>query len=99
MLAVVFSDLLGDSFDERTEVQKVPVAALRFTPAGMDGANQSSIWIIGADRQPQAVPVKVGLSDGKFVEVTSVEPMERVIIGVDRRALPPSLTRRIIGSM
>jgi HlyD family secretion protein len=45
------------------------------------------------------VPVRVGLSDGSMVEVSMAEPVEQVIVGVDQRELPPTIMRRIIGSM
>jgi HlyD family secretion protein len=34
-----------------------------------------------------------------MVEVSIAEPVEQVIVGVDQREPPPTITRRIIGSM
>jgi HlyD family secretion protein len=85
--------------DERIKVTKVPVAALRFTPAGAGGPRQTTIWTMDQSAQPREIAVKVGLSDGKMVEVTSAEPVERVIVGIDQSAPPPTVAQRIIGSM
>jgi HlyD family secretion protein len=41
----------------------------------------------------------VGLSDGSMVEVSTAEPIKQVIVGVDHTEPPPSIARRIIGSM
>lgn len=85
--------------DAHANVQKVPVAALRFAPAGERGPEASHLWTLGEDQRPRPVPVRVGLSDGSMVEVSMAEPVEQVIIGVDQREPPPTITRRIIGSM
>jgi HlyD family secretion protein len=85
--------------DAHTDVHKVPVAALRFSPAGERGPEASHLWTLGEDQRPRPVPVRVGLSDGSMVEVSMAEPVERVIVGVDQQEPPPTLTRRIIGSM
>ena len=85
--------------DAHADVHKVPVAALRFSPAGERGPEASHLWTLGEDQRPRPVPVRVGLSDGSMVEVSMAEPVEQVVIGVDQREPPPTLTRRIIGSM
>jgi HlyD family secretion protein len=85
--------------DAHTNVHKVPVAALRFAPAGERGPEASHLWALGQDQRPRPVPVQVGLSDGSMIEVSIAEPVEQVIVGVDRREPPPTITRRIIGSM
>ena len=85
--------------DAHADVHKVPVAALRFSPAGERGPEASHLWTLGEDQRPRPVPVRVGLSDGNMVEVSMAEPVEQVIVGVDQREPPPTLTRRIIGSM
>jgi len=85
--------------DAHANVHKVPVAALRFSPAGERGPEASHLWTLGEDQRPRPVPVRVGLSDGSMVEVSIAEPVEQVIVGVDQREPPPTITRRIIGSM
>ncbi|MBB4363501.1 HlyD family secretion protein [Bradyrhizobium sp. CIR18] len=85
--------------DARTNVHKVPVAALRFTPAGERGPEASHLWTLGEDQRPRPIPVRVGLSDGSMVEIAIAEPVEQVIVGVDQREPSPTIARRIIGSM
>jgi HlyD family secretion protein len=85
--------------DAHTNVHKVPVAALRFAPAGERGPEASHLWTLGEDQRPRPVPVRVGLSDGSMVEVSIAGPVEQVIVGVDQREPPPTIARRIIGSM
>lgn len=85
--------------DSRRDVVKVPVAALRFMPSKEASTKESHVWVLGNDQRPKAVPVKVGLSDGKMVEVVSKTLLEHVITGIDASAPPPTLARRVIGSM
>lgn len=85
--------------DAHTNVQKVPVAALRFAPAGERAPEASHLWTLGQDQRPRPVPVRLGLSDGSMVEVSIAEPIEQVIVGIDQREPPPTIARRIIGSM
>lgn len=85
--------------DAHTNVHKVPVAALRFAPAEGHGPEASHLWTLGEDQRPKPVPVRVGLSDGSMVEVSTAQPVEQVIVGIDQREPPPTITRRIIGSM
>ena len=68
--------------ETRTNVMLVPNAALRFTPPGakvpapseatLSGreAPPSFVWVL-LDTKPIAVPVKKGLTDGRFTEVLS----------------------------
>jgi HlyD family secretion protein len=94
--------------DAHENVHKVPLAALRFSPAGESGPKASHVpsdllrvllWTLGEDQQPRPVPVRVGLSDGSMVEVSSAESVEQVIVGVEKKEPPPTIARRIIGSM
>jgi HlyD family secretion protein len=85
--------------DAHENVQKVPVAALRFAPPGESGPKHSHVWALGDDQRPKPIPVRVGLSDGNMVEVSSAEPVTEVILGIDHSVVPPSITQRIIGSM
>jgi HlyD family secretion protein len=85
--------------DSRENVQKVPVAALRFAPEGVTAPSQSHIWTLDEEQRLQAVPVTIGLSDGRMVAVMSERPVRQVVVGVDQSAAPPTLVRRIIGSI
>jgi HlyD family secretion protein len=61
--------------DQRDKVLKVPNAALRMriegvdAPAGARGQGRGRVYILGADGKPQAVPVRIGVSDGSSTEV------------------------------
>jgi len=55
----------------RAQVLVVPNAALAVAP-GAAGAGRSAIYVVGDDRQPRAVPVAVGGTDGKRTEVEGV---------------------------
>jgi HlyD family secretion protein len=76
--------------DDRKDVLKVPLQALRFEPKGLSpegGANEtprqtgSRVWVLRGGR-PVPIPVKVGIDDGTSVEITggSLEPGARVIV-------------------
>jgi len=41
--------------------------------SGKGGARSGKLWIIGADAKPQAVPVRLGLTDGSMTEITEGE--------------------------
>jgi HlyD family secretion protein len=49
-----------------------PLAALRFTPEGAPRAEKGAqrVWTVGPDGMPQAIPVEVGISDGRCAVVT-----------------------------
>jgi HlyD family secretion protein len=85
--------------DSRKDVLKVPVAALRFTPFKENGSKESHVWVLDHEQRPKAVPVKLGLSDGKMVQIASTIALDRVITGIDASAPPPTFARRVIGSM
>lgn len=61
--------------DQRDQVLKLPNAALRMriegveAPAGARGAGKGRIYRLGADGKPQAVPVRIGVSDGSTTEL------------------------------
>jgi HlyD family secretion protein len=67
--------------DQHPDVLKVPNAALRFRPADEKrpltksgkraGATpQQTVYVLGNDGKPAAVPVTLGLTDGAYTEVT-----------------------------
>jgi HlyD family secretion protein len=85
--------------DSRKDVLKVPVAALRFTPSKDNGPKESHVWVLDHEQRPKAVPVKLGLSDGKMVQIASTVALDRVITGINASAPPPTFARRVIGSM
>lgn len=70
--------------DEKASVLKVPNAALRFRPQGVegDGAQRGAptqpagrgglsgrVWVLGPDGKPQPLSVQLGISDGTFTEM------------------------------
>jgi HlyD family secretion protein len=81
--------------DERENVLRVPVTALRFLPSGRSQAGPAPtgdekpggkraaarVWML-RDGHPQPVPVTAGLNDGIFVEITSgdLKPDDQVIV-------------------
>jgi HlyD family secretion protein len=85
--------------DHRSNVLKVPNATLRFHPATgtrANGNNQKgpgsrrqqavhnqTIWVLGEDGKPKAVPVTLGITDGMMTEVTGGDLSEgqEVIVG------------------
>jgi HlyD family secretion protein len=83
---------------QRTNVLKVPNAALRFrpsTPAGasradsrVDAAAEKAVWILDANDNPQRVVVTIGETDGTFTEVTggTLKPGDRVIVAALAKA-------------
>jgi HlyD family secretion protein len=56
--------------DERKAALAVPNAALRFRPPGSskDAPDANAVWVLRGG-QPQAVGVRVGLTDGMFTEI------------------------------
>lgn len=55
----------------RSQVLVVPNAALAVAPGG-SAAGNSAVYVVGDDRQPRAVPVSVGGTDGKRTEVQGI---------------------------
>jgi HlyD family secretion protein len=76
--------------DQRTDVVRVPVQALRYSPRGIaaSGAptaassDQVQIWVL-RDGKPVPFSVAVGLDDDSFVEIVAgdIKPGDQVIIG------------------
>jgi HlyD family secretion protein len=82
--------------DQRTDVLKVPNAALRFRPAvaqaapaatgGKGGrkagaAPMQAVWVLNAENKPEQVRVKTGETDGTFTEITDgLKEGDRVIV-------------------
>jgi len=84
--------------DQRSNVLRVPNAALRFRPASASTASEQrsgggfrkqaaartqTVWVVGENDKPVAVPVKLGITDGLMSEVTGGELTEgqQVIVG------------------
>jgi HlyD family secretion protein len=73
---------------EAKDVLAVREAALRFTPPDApDAAARSRVWLHTGVSQLTAVPVKPGLSDGAYTEVTplaagALQPGQRVAVGL-----------------
>jgi len=74
--------------DERTDIVRVPLAALRFSPQGLrrsppaakSGADDS-VWTLREGRL-ERVPVTTGLKDGSFAEIVrgDLQPGDRVVV-------------------
>jgi HlyD family secretion protein len=78
--------LIGDS----GPVLKIPNQALRFRPDGkaLEGSaaatgGSATVWVIGADGQPEPVSIMTGLSDitGTQVLLGSLTEGQQVIVG------------------
>jgi HlyD family secretion protein len=79
-------------------VLRVPEAALRFRPPGVAQAGRTAeagrVWMMGSNREPVSVSVRVGLSDGHVAALLDGELKDGdgVIVGMDtgRPAAAPS---------
>lgn len=94
--------------DERKDVLRVPVQAIRFSPYGLAGAQDKSaadnaakhkkegsrVWVL-RNGQPVAVPVTTGLSDNSNVEITgdSLKEGDQVIVNAIAADNNPSSKR------
>ncbi|HEB78479.1 MAG TPA: efflux RND transporter periplasmic adaptor subunit [Methylothermaceae bacterium] len=68
---------------QRHDVLKVPMAALRFRPEDSDeDETRPRIWV-KAGGKLRAVPVNLGISDGRWIEVSApdLKPGQTVVIG------------------
>ena len=97
-------------YAERADVLRLPSAALRFRPPpsllrrtdigkretadGARGSGRRSVWVLrGAT--PMAVPVEVGISDGRYVELLAGDLREGDALVTDgHRAQPTASTPR-----
>lgn len=76
--------------DQRTDVVRVPVQALRYSPRGITpgsaaataNGDQVQIWVL-RDGKPVPFSVALGLDDDSFVEIVAgdIKPGDQVIIG------------------
>lgn len=80
--------------DLRENVLRVPETALRFRPPNTPLAGRSvgsgQVWIMGRDGEPQAVSIRVGMSDGHVAELLD-GPLENgsvVVVGMDTGRTP-----------
>jgi HlyD family secretion protein len=73
--------------DAREGVTRVPNAALRWRPAGAAAADDHGqrVYVLNQGA-PQAVPVKLGVTDGSLTEIASALDRHEVIIGGANRA-------------
>lgn len=95
------------AYADKPDVLRVPNAALRFKPAADQipkaaesektkperGSGQRTLWVL-RNGQPEAVPVKIGISDGVQTEIIEGEIKEGDEIitdskGASAKALPP----------
>ena len=73
--------------DERTDVLRVPLRALRFAPQGVGHTKSkadadASVWMLH-DGVPAKVSVTTGLTDGSFAEVTGTDVREGDQVVID----------------
>ena len=67
---------------------KVPIAALRFTPPGVQapsGSNRKpTLWLVGEHGEPESLQIATGISDGTTIAIKTKKPLENreVIVGV-----------------
>jgi len=54
--------------DERNDVLKLPLAALKFSPAGVIGKPGKQVYRL-ENNKAVAVPVQTGIADGKYAEI------------------------------
>ena len=75
--------------DERENVLRVPMRALRFAPQGIAPTGRkakadqgSAVWLLRDGGRPERVPVESGLSDGTSAEVVrgEIKPGDRVVV-------------------
>jgi HlyD family secretion protein len=80
------------------DVVKVPNAALRFRPPDRETPPGTHVWV-ESDAGLEAVPVRIGLTDGTETEISGADVVEgmRVVTGVERPRQEPSAARRLIG--
>ena len=103
--------------DRKEDVLKVPNAALRFRPPGVEAERPAGgprpagagsgrgpqgggegmpgrVWVPGKDGQPQAVALRLGISDGSFTEVIGGELADKqeVIVGLAPGSQPKPST-------
>ncbi|MCU0841998.1 MAG: efflux RND transporter periplasmic adaptor subunit [Thiobacillaceae bacterium] len=100
--------------EERDGVLKVPNEALRFRPVNPDGSPvklevrgreegpgiPGRVWVLGADRQPAPLALRLGVSDGKATEVLrgELKAGTEIILGLEEGSVPkPAPTTRPFG--
>ena len=75
--------------EQHQNVLKVPNAALRFRPANAPAENrrkaasdQQTVWVLGADNNPQPVVVTTGITDGTNTEISggNLKQGDRVVV-------------------
>jgi HlyD family secretion protein len=100
--------------EERQAALKVPNEALRFRPSNPDGTPvklevrpreegpgiPGRVWVLGEDRRPTPVNIRLGVSDGKSTEILKGEVKEgqEIILGAAEGGnSKPGPTRRPFG--
>lgn len=82
---------------EEHDTLRVPSAALRFSPAGDDGAKGSTVWTVAADERLVAHRVDAGRNNGALtaIRAADLEPGDGVVVALaapgDRSKGPHSL--------
>jgi HlyD family secretion protein len=99
--------------DHRDDVVRVPNAALRFRPGAAQSPGQQrqsgsfkkqtarsqTVWVLGEDGKPAAVPVTLGISDGATTEVTggNLKEGQQVIVGSNSEGASSSAAAQPFG--
>ena len=68
----------------RENTLMIPAAALRFTPTNLTTEIRGpKVWVLGTNTTPEAVAVKLGISDGTRIALVSPEDLEgkEVVLG------------------
>jgi HlyD family secretion protein len=69
----------------KTETLMIPSAALRFMPTNLvTDVRGPKVWVLGADKKPEAVGVKLGISDGTNTAIEEPHTLQdkEVILGL-----------------
>ena len=93
---------------ETADILKIPLAALRFRPAGAppppdepsaSRGGRGVVWVQGRDGRPAPIKVTLGLSDDSSAEIRSgrLAAGQRVIVGVARRQSDAGSSRVRLG--
>jgi HlyD family secretion protein len=73
--------------EQRKDALKLPDAALQFRPPGAAAGRR--VWVL-KNGEPQPVEVRLGLSDGKSIEVLggTLKSGDKVIVGLAQAPAP-----------
>jgi HlyD family secretion protein len=68
---------IGVEVARKEDTLMIPAAALRFMPTNLvTDVRGPKVWILNADKKPEAVGVKLGISDGTFTAIEEPDSLE-----------------------